>query len=166
MISKKLVTKINDELNPKSTASFNLNFKIEGEDADKFDKISKTLKKSKTELAKFIITNSLDDLLDQLDTFKATEKEAKIELEELDETIIRLTKVKISALKSGEEFELKELIGNDWDQFGEHGDKNRAGKRFKKLIDSGYVSNVKFLYTKTNNHALYEKVSNKLKELN
>ena len=158
MTSKKLIRKFQDELNPKSTASFSLNFKIEGENSEKFDKISKTLKKSRTELAKFIITNSLDDLIQQLDTYKVIEKKVHIELEELDETIIRLTTTKISALKSGVEFELKVLIGEDWDEFGEHGDKNRAGKRFKKLIDSDYVSNVKFLYTKTNNHALYEKL--------
>jgi hypothetical protein len=158
MLSKKLASKIKDELSPKATASFNLNFKIDGEDADKFDQISKTLKKSRTELAKFIITNSLDDLLEHLDSFQMTEKTVPIELRSLDETIITLTKVKISALKSGERFELKELIAQDWDQVGEHGDKNRAGKRFKKLIESDHVSNVKFLYTKSNNHALYEKL--------
>jgi len=157
MISKKLISKIKEELSPKSTASFSLNFKIEGEDAEKFDQISKALKKSRTELAKFIITNSLDDLIQQLDTYPVTETKVLIELEELDETIIRLTKVKISELPSGQEFELKEIL-EDWDQIGEHGDKNRAGKRFKKLIDLGYISNVKFLKTKTNNHALYKKL--------
>jgi hypothetical protein len=158
MISKTLASKVQDELIPKSTTSFNLNFKIENGDADKFDQIAKTLKKSRTELAKFIITNSLDDLIEQLDSLPSIENKIQIELEVLDETIIQLTKVKINALKSGEEFELKDLIGDDWDQIGDHGDKNRAGKRFKRLVDESYISNVKFRRTKPNNHALYEKL--------
>lgn len=158
MLPKNLVQKIKDEIMSKNIPAFNLNFKIEAEDAEKFELISKKLKKSRTELAKFIIINSLDEMLDHLKNFDLTEQKKTIKLEAVDETIIRLTKDKILALNIGEEFELKELVGEDWEQFGEHGDKNRAGKRFKKIIDSGYISNVKFLYTKSNNHALYEKL--------
>ncbi len=158
MMFKTLAERVDDRLNPKTTASFNLNFKIEGDDAVKYDEIARLLRMSKTELAKFIITNSLGDLLEQMDTIDVIDKKHQVKLEKLDEAIIRITKEKFSSLKSGEQFELKELIGEDWNEFGDHGDKNRAGKRFKKLIDSGYIPNIKFLYTKPNNHALYEKV--------
>lgn len=158
MLAKKLADKIKNEVTIRDSASFNLNFKIEGEESEKFDHIAKFLKKSRTELAKFIILNSLDDLIEQLDNLSINNSNEPIELEELDEAIIKYTTPKIAKLDIGSTFELKELIGDDWDKFGEHGDKNRVGKKFKKLINTDHIKNVKFLYTKSNNHALYERV--------
>lgn len=157
MLSKKLANSIQAIMEPQSTTSFNLNFKIEGSDADKLDAISVALGKSKTELAKLILTDSLDDLLAHINSSDFIERRPPAGIEELDKTIIRLTTEKIAALNTGNEFELSDLIGDDWDQFGVHGDKNKAGKAFKKLVDSGDIKNVKFLRTKPNRHALYAK---------
>ena len=158
MLSAKLANAVENELKAKNNASFNLNFKIEGQDTKKFDIIAKGLKKSRTELAKFIISNSLDDLVAQLGNLCIDPSQESIAQETLDEAIIRITKPKISDLSVGATFELKEIIGEKWDEFGEHGDKNRAGKRFKKLAETGQIESVRFVHKKINNHALYKKL--------
>jgi hypothetical protein len=158
MLAKKLIDEIKNETEFKTIVSFNLNFKIEGEEAKKFDSITKTLKKSRTELAKFIIVNSLDDLIEQLDNLNIDDSNKSIKLDDSEDAIIKYTSKKITNLNIGQQFELKELIAEDWDNIGEHGNKNKAGKIFKKLIDSGHIKNVKFIHTKTNNHSLYERI--------
>lgn len=157
MLTQKLANSIQALMEPESTTSFNLNFKIEGNDADKLDAISVALGKSKTELAKLIITDSLDDLLAHIKSSDFIERRPPTGMDELDKTLIRISTDKIAALDTGNEFELSDLIGDDWDQFRVHGDKNKAGRAFKKLVDSGDIKNVKFLRTKTNRHALYAK---------
>lgn len=154
MLAKKLA----DEMKGNET-SFNLNFKIEGRAAEKFDSLVKLSKKNRTELAKFIILNSLDDLIEQLNTLVVNNRTTDpSDLDEFEETIVSYTQPKIANLEIGKTFELKELVGDDWDKIGEHGDKNKAGKRFKKLIEAGYIENVRFVRTLPNHHALYEKV--------
>ena len=156
---KKLVNAVKTELSQKIDISFSLNFKIEGQDCEKYDIVAKKLNKSRPELAKFIILNSLDDLIEQLDGIGIPPQIEHREFDNLDELIIKIIEPKIASLIAGSTFELKELVGDSWDEFGDHGSKNKVGKKFKKLIDSGQIKNVKFLYTKPNNHALYQKDS-------
>lgn len=156
MLAKKLAAEIKREVKIKDD-SFNLNFKIEANDAEKFDRLAKICKKSRTELAKFIILNSLDYLIDELGSLDI-EVTTNSEIEDLEEAILKCVLPKIASIDFGKTFELKELVGNDWGKIGDHGHKNRVGKLFKKLVDDGYIKNVKFVETKPNNHALYEKM--------
>jgi hypothetical protein len=159
MLSEKLANAMKNEVKTKNMSSFSLNFKIEGEAAERFDSLATNLSKSRTELAKFIILNSLDDLLEQ---FNKLAVEPLIESEEasLDMAILQLVAKKINKFEVGRNFELKELIGDDdWQSFGDHGNKNRAGRRFKSLVDSGQIKTIKFVCTKQNNHALYIRVA-------
>lgn len=158
-LSKNLLDKIKYEVASKKMPSFNLNFKIEGEQSNKFDIIAKKLKRSRTELAKFIILESIDEILDEL-KYVDIEINNSISPNILDEKIILLTNTKLLDFKLNEEFELSELFDTDWQIFGEHGDKNRVGKRFKKLIKAGEIKNIEFSRKKTNNHALYKKIRN------
>ncbi len=153
---KKLISAVKNELSQKTGNSFSLNFKIEGQDSEKYDVVAKKLNKSRTELAKFIILNSLDDLIDAVDIQNLDNSKENPE-DTLEELIIKIINPKIANLVTGTTFELKDLAGDSWDEFGDHGNKNRVGKRFKKLIDSGQITRVKFIETKKNNHLLYEK---------
>jgi hypothetical protein len=154
---KKLVNAVKNEFSEKNSNSFSLNFKIEGQDSEKYDVVAKKLNKSRTELAKFIILNSLDDLIEQLGSLNSDNSKEQPEFDDLAELILKIIEPKIADLVSGATFELKELAGDDWNKFGDHGNRNRVGKKFKKLVDSGQIKRVKFIETKPNNHALYEK---------
>jgi len=77
----------------------------------------------------------------------------------LENMILNYALPKIAGLNIGDIFELKELIGSDWDNIGGHGDRNRAGRLFKKLIISGQIKNVRFVETRSNRHALYQKTA-------
>lgn len=158
MISKNLADSLMKEIKetkPSSTSAFNLNFKIDGQEAYKFDQIAKISGKSRTELAKFIIFNSLDDLFEKISHLNIQENQT---FELTDEAIINLARVSAESLPSGSKFELKELFGSSWDDFGEHGNKNKIGKIFRKLIDSGRIDNIRFICIQSNRHALYEKI--------
>lgn len=158
VISEKLAKIIEAEINPVTTYSFNLNFKLDGEDAEKLDKIAKAMSKSRTDLAKFILVNSLDDFLSHLTQLKEKNTAPLQEKNSsLDRNLIEIVTQKLSALNQGETFELKELVGDDWEKIGDHGERNRAGKTFKRLIKNGAIKNVIFVEKKSNNHALYRK---------
>lgn len=158
MLSDRLANAMKNELKIKNISSFNLNFKIEGEAAERFDLLANNLNKSRTELAKFIILNSLDDLLEQFSKLRV-EPSTESEEASFDIAILQFVTKKINKFEVGANFELKELIGDDWEGFGDHGSKNRAGRRFKSLVDSGQIKTIKFVCTKQNNHALYTRVA-------
>ena len=156
MVSKNLLSKMTHDLAPKSSSSVNVNIKFEGAEADKLELLSVALGRSKTETVKYIVTNSLDDLIKLVEATDQPE-ESQTELERFDQTVLELAVPKIASLVAGSQFELKDLLGEDWLAF-QHGDKNRCGKVFKRLVDEGVVTGVKFVRTKRNRHALYEKL--------
>ena len=76
----------------------------------------------------------------------------------LEARLMTITTLIIKELPVGKSFELKLLCGDEWDTIGEHRDKNRAGKVFKKLVDDGKISGIKFDHRNDQRHAVYIKV--------
>ena len=69
-------------------------------------------------------------------------------------SIIQLTKDKIEALVSGERFELKSLLKDEWNE--SNPDKQANGRKFKALVASGQIPNLKWIQ-REGRPALYEK---------
>ena len=133
-----------------------LNFKLEGLAALQFNAVCEAMSKSKTDLAKFILTHSLPDMVEQLDLDVASGR-AELTGEAFIEKIIQLVHQPLCDMKAGTQFELKDLIGDNWVQLV-GGERNRAGRVFKQLVvEEKAVPSVRFVETRSNNHALYEK---------
>ncbi len=69
-------------------------------------------------------------------------------------SLLRLTKIEIDALSSGDRFELKALLKDKWNE--RNPDKQANGKKFKDLVISGQIPSLKWIQRK-NRSALYEK---------
>jgi hypothetical protein len=158
MISKQLVDKIDARMRPNTNKGFNLNFKVVGEDADKFDVIATAMNISRTELAKTIISASLDDMLNVIQEMPSMTTESGNGFTDLEQQVYDLALRFLEDTQSGVEFELKTLFSEAWEEIGDHGAKNRAGKIFRQFVDNGVIGHVAFVRTEPNNHALYVKL--------
>lgn len=65
--------------------------------------------------------------------------------------------VKIETLKTGEQFEVKDLFkGITWEKFSK-GERISFGRYFSNEVNDGRISNVKKIGKAKNNHTKYEK---------
>jgi uncharacterized protein YfkK (UPF0435 family) len=161
MISKKLAQKMAVLNQAQSQTSFNLNFKIEGDLADVYDKVSQKMNFSRTQLAKFIIENSVEDMLIRLEQEAVDKPTSQPELTEdeiFEQRIIKAVTGQIKHRTVGDTFELKDLLDDEWGKLITFMSKNVAGRRFKALVKQGVFQHIEFVKVKTNNHSLYKKI--------
>ncbi len=71
-----------------------------------------------------------------------------------DASLIRHTEDKIKALVTGGKTELKDLLKDNWNE--SNSEKQANGRRFKTLVISGQISNLKWIQ-REGRSALYEK---------
>lgn len=140
-----------------STTTVALNFKLEGIAADQFSAVCSAMGKSKTDMAKFILTHCLPDMIEQLGLRDAPTEQCELQGEAFIAKIIQLVHQPLIDMEVGTSFELKDLIGDNWEQLV-GGERNRAGRVFKQLVVAERaVPGVRFIKVQSNNHALYEK---------
>ena len=137
-----IATELEQSVKRNTTSSIHLNYLIKGEDANKFDYIAGALHKSRAELAKLILTSSLDDWVEIVSESTGTTPSEKGEkkMESIEEKLERILTPKIKLLKIDQTFELKLLAGDDWNEFTDNGEKNRAGRIFRKIVDKHIYS--------------------------
>lgn len=70
---------------------------------------------------------------------------------------IKRAKELIDKLKHGEEFNLPDLFGDEWDKIPE-GERKGLGREFRKLVEDGKIQGVKPIGKKSNNLWQYEKI--------
>jgi hypothetical protein len=153
----RLADAVEVELAGQSAPTVSLNFKLEGIAAGQFEAVARKFGKTNTDMAKFILSNALPDVIKQLGLPDNPEP-TKGANDVLEEKLIETARPLIKRLTVGDRFELKQLLGECWIEL-EGGERNRAGRIFKRLVSEGAIPNVRFVVTQSNNHALYERMA-------